>query len=127
MTRMRTCQEARNQQTLMLVVVITGMTSKAILSFQYLPARDADTSKAFVVAEEEKFVGGARKQLSRREIAKSQEGIVQTASALLVWLKSMAHLAGTAECLGHDLHLSQDHSTGTPTECLIRLLPIQLS
>jgi hypothetical protein len=127
MTRMRTCQEARNRQTLMLVVVITGMTSKAILSFQYLPAQDADTSKAFVVAEEEKFAGGARKQLSRREIAKSQEGIVLTASALLVWLKSTAHLAGTAECLGHDLHLSQDHSTGIPMECLTHLLPIQLS
>jgi hypothetical protein len=127
MTRMRTCQEARNQQTLMLVVVITGMISKAILSFQYLLARDADTSKVFVVAEEEKFVGGARKQLSRREIAKSQAGIVQTASALLVWLKSTAHLAGTAEFLGHDLHLNQDHSTGTPMECLIHLPLIQLS
>jgi hypothetical protein len=100
---------------------------KGHLSFQYLPSRDADTSKAFVVAEEEKFVGGARKQLSRREIAKSQEGIVRTASALLVWLKSTAHLAGTAECLGHDLHLSQDHSTGTQMECLTHLLLIQLS
>jgi hypothetical protein len=59
---MRTCQEARNQQTLMLVEVITGMIPKAVLTFQYAPERDADIPKVFVVAGEENIVGGKRKQ-----------------------------------------------------------------
>ena len=59
---MRTCQEAQNQQTLMLVEVITGMIPKAVLTFQYAPERDADISKVFVVAGEENIVGGKRKQ-----------------------------------------------------------------
>ena len=85
------------------------------------------TQKVFVVAGDENIVGGAPKQLSRRGIAKSLEGIVQIACVLLVLLKFTAHHAGIVESLGQDLNPSQGHPTGTPMECLIHLPPILLS